>query len=120
MLTCPPVPATVMALTAEVLALAKSAGAPVPRHELVVLLSDNQTAVVQERRSGEQIWRVDAHLIDAMIEVSDRFAGLLADRPDVPNPGPVGSEPGAGRGCDAGQVPPRPHAVGAYVTASSQ
>lgn len=85
-LTCPPVPATVMAVTAEVLEVAKAAGAPVPRHELVIPLSDNQTAVVQERLPGKQIWRVDEHLIDAMIEVNDRFAGLLADRPDVLNP----------------------------------
>lgn len=85
-LTCPPVPATLMTLTAEVLELAKSAGAPVPRHELVVPLTGDRTAVVQERLPGEQIWQVDTDMIDAMIETNDRLAGLLADRPDVPSP----------------------------------
>ena len=85
-LTYPSAPATLMQLTAEILDRAISAGLPVPLHELVVPLPDDRAAVVQERMPGNPIWRVDPDLIDAMIEVSDRFAGLLADRPDVPSP----------------------------------
>jgi aminoglycoside phosphotransferase (APT) family kinase protein len=85
-LTCPPVPAELMRLTAEILELAKSSGLPVPRHEIVVPLTYECTAVVQERLPGKPIGWADVDTIDALVEMNDRFAGFLADRPDVPRP----------------------------------
>jgi len=85
-LTCPPVSIERMRLTAEILALAKSRGLPVPRHDLVVSLADTRTAVVQERLPGRHIRTVNVALVEALVETNDRFTGLLADRPDVPSP----------------------------------
>lgn len=82
-LTCPPGQVELMRLTAEILELAKSAGLPVPRHEVVVPLADERTAVVQERLPGKPIGWVTVDTVDALIEMNDRFAHLLADRPDV-------------------------------------
>ncbi|HEX3811670.1 MAG TPA: phosphotransferase [Mycobacteriales bacterium] len=84
--TCPPVSTELMHLTAEILALAKSRGLPVPRHDLVVQLADGGTAVVQERLPGRHIRQVDVAMVDALVEMNDRFAGLLSGRPDVPRP----------------------------------
>lgn len=75
-----------MQLTAEVLAFAKEWGLPVPRHELVVRLRDGEVAVVQERLPGAPVERVTVGVIDAMWAMNERFAGLLADRPEVPIP----------------------------------
>jgi len=75
-----------MRQTAEVLELARSRGLPVPRHELTVELDGGVVAVVQQRLPGDRASRVDADIVDALVEVNDRFAGLLADRPDVPIP----------------------------------
>lgn len=75
-----------MQQTAEVLAQLRSQGLPVPRHDVVVALADGTTAVVQERLPGAPAARVDADVIDAMVTMNDRFAGLLADRSDVPVP----------------------------------
>ncbi|WP_237742846.1 phosphotransferase family protein [Actinopolymorpha alba] len=75
--------------TADILHLARSRGLPVPRHDLIVELRDGTAAIVQERLSGTPLRRVDADTIDtidAMVAVNDRFAGLLADRSDVPIP----------------------------------
>lgn len=84
--TCPPVSTELMHLTAEILTLAKSQGLPVPRHDLVVPLADGGTAVVQERLPGGHIRHVDVAMVDALVEMNDRFAGVLAGRPDVPCP----------------------------------
>lgn len=73
-----------MRQTAEILTLAKSHGLPVPRHDLTIELSNGAVAIVQERLPGSPPQRVDADVIDAMVEMNDRFAGLLTDRRDVP------------------------------------
>lgn len=75
-----------MRQTAEALALARSRGLPVPRHDLVMELADGRVAVVQERLPGRHASRVDARAVDAMVAMNDRFAGLLVARPDVPSP----------------------------------
>ena len=85
-LTCPPVSTELMHLTAEILTMAKSQGLPVPRQDLVVPLADGGTAVVQERLPGRHIRYVDVATVDALVAMNDRFAGMLADRSDVPNP----------------------------------
>ncbi|WP_020576204.1 aminoglycoside phosphotransferase family protein [Actinopolymorpha alba] len=72
--------------TAEVLAMARSRGLPVPRHDLIVELSDGTVANVQERLPGKPARRVDVSVIDAMLAMNERFAGLLVDRHDVPVP----------------------------------
>lgn len=75
-----------MRLTADVLDLAKAKGCPVPAQELVVELPDGRIVVVHERLPGEPIRQVDVPLVDALVAVNDGFAGVLADRPDVPGP----------------------------------
>jgi aminoglycoside phosphotransferase (APT) family kinase protein len=72
--------------TAEVLSALRSRGLPVPRHDLVVELGDGTVALVQERMPGEPPDWVDAGVIDAMVAMNERFAGVLKDRPDVPTP----------------------------------
>lgn len=84
-LTRPPAPEPLVRLTAEILELARSAGLPVPRHELIVPLGADRTVVVQERLPGKPIGWVDVDTVDALVEVNDRFAGFLAERPDVPD-----------------------------------
>lgn len=68
----------------EVLDLVRSRGIPVPRYLLVASV-DGTTVVVQERVPGKPAGRIDRGTIDAVAELTDRFAGLLADRPDVAN-----------------------------------
>jgi len=75
-----------MRQTADVLELARHRGLLVPRHELTVELDNGVVAVVQERLPGTQASHVDAEGVDALVAVNDWFAGLLADRPDVPIP----------------------------------
>lgn len=75
-----------MRQTAEVLAEAHAAGLPVPRHDVVVELDHGMVAIVQERLAGVPARRIDADTIDAMVATNERFAGLLAHRPDVPIP----------------------------------
>jgi aminoglycoside phosphotransferase (APT) family kinase protein len=75
-----------MRLTAEILEFARSRGLPVPRHDLVVELADGSAAVVQERLPGAPTGRVDIGVIEALIAMNERFAGLLVERPDVPIP----------------------------------
>ncbi len=89
------VSATRMRQTAEVLELARSQELPVPRHELTVELDGGVVAVVQQRLPGDRASCVDADVVDALVEVNDRFAGLLADRPDVPVPPLNLATPGA-------------------------
>jgi hypothetical protein len=73
-----------MEQTVDVLAEARAAGLPVPRHDLIVEL-DDAIALVQERLPGAPAaGRVDANVIDAMVAMNERFAGLLAHRPEVP------------------------------------
>jgi len=75
-----------MRQTAEAVDLAWSAGLPVPRHEVVTALADGSVAVVQERLPGRHLDRLDAAAVDALVEMNDRFAGLLAGRSDIPTP----------------------------------
>lgn len=71
--------------TADVLALARSRGLPLPQYELIVELSDG-IAIVQECMPGITISRPDVPQMDAMVAMNERFAGILADRNDVPVP----------------------------------
>lgn len=75
-----------MRQTAGVLASVRAGGVPVPRHELVLELADGYVAVVQERLPGAPPGRVGTAVIDAMVVTNERFAGLLADWPEVPVP----------------------------------
>jgi aminoglycoside phosphotransferase (APT) family kinase protein len=72
--------------TADVLSELWSAGLPVPRHDLLVEIPDGTVAVVQERLPGAPAARTNVAVIDAMVAMNERFAGLLANRPDVPIP----------------------------------
>lgn len=82
-LTRPSASAAEMRLAAKVLAMARSRGLPIPRHELIVELADGQAVVVQERLPGGPHPRVDAAAIDAMVAMNDRFADLVVDYPEV-------------------------------------
>ncbi|WP_161606338.1 phosphotransferase [Microlunatus speluncae] len=70
--------------TASVLDLARSRGLPVPRHHLVVAVGED-VFVVQQRLPGSPPTKITPAVVEAMIELNDRFAHLLADRPDVPS-----------------------------------
>jgi hypothetical protein len=69
--------------TGELLDLARGAGIPAPRHELVARLPD-RIAVVQQRLAGEPPERVDLALVEHMVAIAGRGAGLLRGRGDVP------------------------------------
>ncbi|MHA6618021.1 phosphotransferase [Pseudonocardia sp. DLS-67] len=69
--------------TGELLGLARAAGIPAPRYELVRRLAD-RIAVVQERLPGEPPSRVDLALVEGLVAIAGRGAGLLRGRPDVP------------------------------------
>jgi hypothetical protein len=68
--------------TAELLGIARAAGIPAPRYELVTRLPD-AVAVVQERLPGEPPSRVDLALVQHLVTIAGRGAGLLRGRPDV-------------------------------------
>jgi aminoglycoside phosphotransferase (APT) family kinase protein len=72
-----------MRRTAEVLSMARAEGFPVPRHDLVIELSDGRLAVVQERLPGRPPNRVDASMLEAIILANEQFAGFFADRKDA-------------------------------------
>jgi len=77
-----------MRRTAEVLSRLRSVGLPVPRHDLVISLSDGRLAVVQERMPGRPASWVDAGRIDAMVRANEQLAGVLReDMPELPNCG---------------------------------
>lgn len=69
--------------TAAVVDHARRHGLPVPRH-LHVLPIGAEVVIVQERLPGSPPTVITATLMDRIIELNDRFAGLLADRPDGP------------------------------------
>lgn len=69
--------------TAGVLEHARGYGLPVARHDLVLQVNED-IIVVQERLPGSPPARVNPAVIDAIVALNDRFAGVLADRPDVP------------------------------------
>jgi aminoglycoside phosphotransferase (APT) family kinase protein len=68
--------------TGELLDLARAAGVPTARQELSAHI-DGARVVVQQRLPGTPPDTADTALIAAMLQVNDRLAGLLADRPDV-------------------------------------
>lgn len=72
--------------TATVLNAARAGGLPVPRHDLVLPLSDGLVAVVQERLPGTPPDQASIRMVDAMVELNERFQDLLAYAPDVPPP----------------------------------
>lgn len=84
--TCSTVSAPRMREAAEVLELARSRGIPVPLQQLAVELDDHVVAVVQERLPGRHAATVDASVIDTLVDVNERCAGILADRTDVAIP----------------------------------
>ncbi|SDS31298.1 aminoglycoside phosphotransferase family protein [Actinopolymorpha singaporensis] len=75
-----------MRQTADVLAEVRTHGIPVPLHEFVFDLGDGRVAVVQERLPGSTVTKPDAGTVDAIIAMNERFAGLLANRPEVAPP----------------------------------
>ena len=75
-----------MVQTADVLSKLRDRGLPVPRHEAIVPLADGVVGVVQERLPGAPPRRTDKAVIDTVLAMNERFAGMLADRPDVPVP----------------------------------
>lgn len=75
-----------MRQTAEVLEEVRAQGLPVPRHEFLFEVSPGTVAVVQERLPGRPLARADVATVDAVVAINERFAGLLADRPEVPGP----------------------------------
>jgi len=79
-------PLSVMRQTARVLEDARARGLPVPRHDLVMELSDGYVAVVQERMPGRQVSEVSPKVIDVFAAMNERFSGLLTDHRDVPPP----------------------------------
>lgn len=70
-------------LIGSALTRARRDGIPTPRYQLVVPL-DHGAILVQERMPGRPPARIDLDTVDAIIRLTDSFAGLLADRPDVP------------------------------------
>lgn len=84
--TTSPMSLAQMRQTADVLSMVRSTGVPVPRHDLVLELANGTVVIVQERLPGRHPARTDAAVIDAMVAMNDRFAGLLAGRREVPIP----------------------------------
>lgn len=83
-----------MQTTAEILSRLRAEGLPVPRHDLVIALSDGRLAVVQERLPGRPATWVDAARIEAMVRANDQFAHAL--RRDMPMLPPVVAANGDG------------------------
>ena len=69
--------------TADVVNHARSCGLPVPRHHRVIAVGGD-IFIVQERLPGEPPTMITPAVIDALVEINDRFAHLLAHRSDVP------------------------------------
>ena len=84
-LTTTPATAAEVGHTAEILDLARRAGIPTPRYAHVVEVP-GATAIVQERLPGSGPAAIDRQLVEAMVRINERFADLLADRPDIPAP----------------------------------
>jgi hypothetical protein len=70
-------------LVAPLLDIARAAGIPAPCYELAVDLGDD-AVVVQELPPGVPPSTVDRALVYRMLGLHDRFAGLLADHPELP------------------------------------
>ena len=70
---------------ADLAAVARAAGVPAPRYELVADLP-SVTAVVQELLPGTVPVTVTRRTVASMVEVMGRCRGLLADRTELPAP----------------------------------
>jgi Ser/Thr protein kinase RdoA (MazF antagonist) len=68
---------------AELAGIARAAGVPAPRYELVAELGD-VVAVVQELLPGTAPAPVTRPTVESMIELNSRLRGLLTGRPDLP------------------------------------
>jgi Ser/Thr protein kinase RdoA (MazF antagonist) len=68
---------------AELAGIARSAGVPAPRYELVAELAD-VVAVVQELLPGTAPTTVTRRTVESMVELHSRLRGLLAGRADLP------------------------------------
>lgn len=77
-------PLGVLLRQAEILAAARSRGAPVPEYQRVVELADYR-AIVQERLPG-QVKKLDVSRLEAMVKANERFAHLLAGESDLSRP----------------------------------
>lgn len=75
-----------MRATAEVLARLRARGYPVPEHQFLLPVDDGTVAVVQERLPGSTPALATVQTVRAIVALNERFAGLLADRPDIPAP----------------------------------
>ncbi|MET9021240.1 aminoglycoside phosphotransferase family protein [Actinopolymorpha sp. NPDC004070] len=71
--------------TAEILAAARARGVPVPAYDLIAEVPD-AVAIVQERLPGSPPARDDLRTVQAMVELNERFAGLLAGCTDLEPP----------------------------------
>ncbi len=80
-----PVRAEAVRRTAEILALARASGLPVPAYDLVAELP-GALAIVQERIPGRAPTRATRKVVEAMVGLVNGFTGLLAARPDVEAP----------------------------------
>src|SRR5687768_12857478 len=70
---------------ADMVAVARAAGLPAPRYELVTEV-DGAWVVVQERLAGTPPEAVDRALVDQMLALNERCAGLLANSALPPLP----------------------------------
>jgi Phosphotransferase enzyme family len=68
---------------AELAGVARAAGVPAPRYELVAELPD-VVAVVQELLPGTAPTMVTRPMVESMVELHSRLRGLLAGRADLP------------------------------------
>jgi Ser/Thr protein kinase RdoA (MazF antagonist) len=83
-LTCVPVEHRAWAHQgADLTQIARAAGVPAPRYELVAELPD-VVAVVQELLPGTAPTAVTRPTVESMVELNSRLRGLLSDRPDLP------------------------------------
>jgi hypothetical protein len=85
-LTCQPAGNGAMARQqARIVEVARNAGVPAPRYELIAELPD-AVAIVQELLPGTRPAAVGWRTVESMVEVNRRCRGLLADRADLPAP----------------------------------
>jgi hypothetical protein len=70
---------------ASLLEVARAAGVPAPRYELVEELPA-AVVIVQELLPGTGPTTINQRTVDSMLEINERCRGLLADRCDLPPP----------------------------------
>jgi hypothetical protein len=107
--------------TGPLLDLARAAGVPTARQELSAHI-DGRRVIVQQRLPGAPPEHLDAALVQAMLDLNDRLAGLLADRSAVApadlhltadGPGFCLHGPLAGHSARTARLLERVHAAGA-------